>query len=44
MELRYTNYKRTATELTRILKEERKCDYVIALAHMREHHDVKLAE
>ena len=41
--VQYLNYKRTAAELTRKLKEDQGCDLVVALCHMREHHDVKLA-
>ena len=41
--VQYLKYKKTAAELTRKLREEQGCDLVIALCHMREHHDVKLA-
>lgn len=33
-----------AKRLTKLLKEEEKCDLIIALTHMRTHNDVKLAK
>ena len=44
VDLKYVNYKRTAQKYAEILRNEHQCDLVIALAHMRWHHDVKLAE
>ena len=35
----YQNYKRTAVEFIKKLREEDGCDYVIALTHMRVKHD-----
>lgn len=43
VDLKYLNYKRTATRLAKKLREEQGCDTVIALTHMRLNHDVKLA-
>lgn len=39
----YQNYKRCATEYAKRLKEEDRCDMVIALTHMRVQHDEKFA-
>lgn len=44
VDLEYLNYKRHCAKLAKKLREEDKCDFVIALAHMRMHHDVKLAQ
>ena len=35
----YYNYKRTAAEYAKKLREEEGCDYIIALTHMRVRHD-----
>lgn len=42
-QLYYKSYKRTAERLAQHLRENEKCDYVFALAHMREHNDIELA-
>ena len=39
----YLNYKRTTAALVQELKEKEKCDFIVALCHMRLNHDVKLA-
>ena len=35
----YQNYKRTAVEYAKKLREEEGCNYIIALTHMRVRHD-----
>lgn len=44
VDLEYLNYKRHAAKLAKQLRVDKKCDFVFALAHMRMHHDIKLAE
>jgi len=44
VEIEYLNYKKHAEELVNQLRNNQLCDYVIALTHMRMHHDVKFAE
>ena len=44
VEFEYLNYKRHCALLVQKLREEHQCDFVIAMAHMRMHHDVKLAQ
>ena len=44
VELIYMNYKRSSQKLARHLKQDHKCDIVIALAHMRIPHDRTLAK
>ena len=39
----YQNYKRSASEEAKVLREKEGCEYVIALTHMRIAHDKKLA-
>ena len=39
----YLNYKRQAEEIARKLREEHDCQLIIALTHMRLHHDTKFA-
>ena len=39
VDLIYSNYKRTATEYAKKLREEQGCTYIIALTHMRLKHD-----
>ena len=39
----YQNYKRTAIEFIKKLREEDGCDYIIALTHNRVQHDLKFA-
>jgi 5'-nucleotidase len=40
----YQNYKRTTAMYVNQLRNDQKCDIIIALCHMRLHHDVKLAQ
>jgi len=40
----YQNYKRTAAEYAKRLREQEGCEYIIALTHMRVAHDKKFAK
>ena len=42
-DIHYDDYKECATGLAKYLKEEKKCDLVVALAHMRTVRDLDLA-
>ena len=39
----YQNYKRTASEYARKLRDEDGCNFIVALTHMRVRHDEKFA-
>ena len=43
-EVIYTDFVETANTLTTELKDKENCDIVIALTHMRQPNDIKLAE
>eukprot|EP00330_Aristerostoma_sp_ATCC50986_P005806 CAMPEP_0114586418 /NCGR_PEP_ID=MMETSP0125-20121206/9652_1 /TAXON_ID=485358 ORGANISM="Aristerostoma sp., Strain ATCC 50986" /NCGR_SAMPLE_ID=MMETSP0125 /ASSEMBLY_ACC=CAM_ASM_000245 /LENGTH=212 /DNA_ID=CAMNT_0001781857 /DNA_START=62 /DNA_END=700 /DNA_ORIENTATION=- len=43
-ELVYEDFVECARRMTKFLREEEKCDIVIALTHMRNHNDEKLAQ
>ena len=43
-EVIYTDFVEAANKLTAQLKDENNCDIVIALTHMRQPNDIKLAE
>ena len=42
--MKYEDFIEYGKKLTKFLREDKKCDLVIALTHNRTHNDIKLAE